>query len=73
MSEGVIRMCEQEWKNEKKGLRKEIERSKREEWKRFCKILEDDIWGMGYKIAVEHCKRVRTPYEIGSDGRGNII
>lgn len=54
--------AKEEYDKMKKSLRNEINKSKRELWRKLCEDLEEDIWGNGYKIAVKRIGRFVAPY-----------
>lgn len=57
----------------KKDLRKLINASKREHWRKLCNELDKDIWGgQGYKMAMKGLKSM-TPYDIPTDKKKEIV
>ncbi|KAI5739769.1 hypothetical protein M8J77_023226 [Diaphorina citri] len=57
---GSITTCilHQEYADARKELENRIGRSKKEKWKQLCDELDNDIWGLGYRIVM---KKIPNP------------
>lgn len=54
----------------RKGLRKKVEKAKRDCWQSLCDELEKDIWGKAYKIATKKIiASSRCSMEAGEETR----
>ncbi|XP_074037191.1 uncharacterized protein [Leptinotarsa decemlineata] len=62
-----------EYKDTRRNLRRAINRSQREEWRKLCDRLEEDPWGQGYKIVVRDLKGFKAPYDIDQTKRKDIL
>lgn len=51
---------ELDYRSARKKLPAEIEESKKRCWQRICKEVDEDQWGLGYKIVTRHLKKGRT-------------
>lgn len=71
MSAEDLVWCENELRDQRKVLKREIERAKKEQWKRLCERLEEDVWGEEYRIALSSLKAgsFRMRWRRGRDER----
>lgn len=61
-----------EYTSAKKTLKKNILEFKKRTWDELCRVLDEDVWGDGYKIATRKIKRAKVPYILGPD-RKDIV
>lgn len=59
------------YKTKRTNLNLEISKAKKEGWKKICKDLEEDVWGLAYKIVTK--KIGRTIPHIPDDIRERVI
>ncbi|XP_066248793.1 piggyBac transposable element-derived protein 4-like [Euwallacea similis] len=60
------------YKDARKILTKEIAKKKKTKWRKLCCDLEEDIWGDGYKIAIQFLKPGRNPFELTTERKLEI-
>lgn len=58
------RAAQDDYRQEKRKLKKLIEKSKNDSWQRVCVEVEQDVWGLGYKIVMKKLKRDITTLDI---------
>jgi hypothetical protein len=56
-----------EYKSQRRSLKRAIERSKEECWKRFCATLDQDPWGRPYRVMRSRLMRSTPPEPLSRD------
>lgn len=67
--EELITLVE-EWKRKRKELKLLIRKEKERKWKILCEEVEEDVWGLGYKIVTKRI-RIRQP-SLGKELKDHI-
>lgn len=65
-----IREC---YKQTKKDLRHEINKSKKEKWRTLCEDLENDVFGQAYKIITGQLRIHNPRIDLDEEGRINAF
>ena len=69
-NEAEAAQASDEYKACKKELKLMILRAKAQKWKEVCQAVEDDVWGLGYKIVR---KKLGIPLPIVSDEEKQVV
>lgn len=56
-----ISRLHQDYKTQRNTLKKLIKTSKYQAWKKLISEIDEDIWGLGYKIATQKLRKPREP------------
>lgn len=72
-SEQEIQTLEDEYREERRKYKRAINDSKRWHWRKICEELENDVYGIGYKIVTRELKHRGSKYELEPARKKEIV